>query len=83
MNELRSYGVQIYQFPTEDEDVAEVNSAMNVSRRHMKNNVDFYINSYDATKVMIQVKPPNNGLVQSLQKLPPGGSNLLWQLVQV
>ncbi|XP_037531261.1 septin-8-A [Nematolebias whitei] len=29
MNELRSYGVQIYQFPTEDEDVAEINSAMN------------------------------------------------------
>ncbi|XP_017279705.1 septin-8-A [Kryptolebias marmoratus] len=29
MNELLSYGVQIYQFPTEDEDVAEINSSMN------------------------------------------------------
>lgn len=40
MNELLSYGVQIYQFPTEDEDVAEVNSAMNVSRKH-KNECQF------------------------------------------
>uniref|UniRef100_A0A1A7YYU0 Septin n=1 Tax=Iconisemion striatum TaxID=60296 RepID=A0A1A7YYU0_9TELE len=29
MNELLSYGVQIYQFPTEDEDVAEINSSIN------------------------------------------------------
>lgn len=31
MNELVSNGVQIYQFPTDDETVAEVNATMNVS----------------------------------------------------
>lgn len=30
MSELVSNGVQIYQFPTEDEAVAEINSSMNV-----------------------------------------------------
>lgn len=33
MSELVSNGVQIYQFPTEDEAVAEINSSMNVSPR--------------------------------------------------
>ena len=31
MNELVNNGVQLYQFPTDDETVAELNSAMNVS----------------------------------------------------
>lgn len=31
MSELVSNGVQIYQFPTEDEATAEINSSMNVS----------------------------------------------------
>lgn len=30
MSELVSNGVQIYQFPTDDEAVAEINSSMNV-----------------------------------------------------
>ena len=34
MSELVSNGVQIYQFPTEDEAVAEINSSMNVSPRN-------------------------------------------------
>ncbi|KAK5620396.1 Septin-8-A [Crenichthys baileyi] len=29
MNELQSYGVQLYQFPTEDEEVGEINSSLN------------------------------------------------------
>lgn len=33
MSELVSNGVQIYQFPTEDEAVAEINSSMNVRSR--------------------------------------------------
>lgn len=41
MSELVSNGVQIYQFPTEDEAVAEINSSMNVSPRntqtHLRN----------------------------------------------
>lgn len=36
MSELVSNGVQIYQFPTEDEAVAEINSSMNVSSRKHK-----------------------------------------------
>lgn len=39
MSELVSNGVQIYQFPTEDEAVAEINSSMNVSRRNTKTHV--------------------------------------------
>ena len=31
MSELQSNGVQIYQFPTDDETVAETNKSMNVS----------------------------------------------------
>jgi len=31
MNELTSNGIHIYQCPTDDETVAEVNTAMNVS----------------------------------------------------
>lgn len=31
MGELVSNGVQIYQFPTDDEAVAEINAVMNVS----------------------------------------------------
>lgn len=31
MSELVSNGVQIYQFPTDDEEVSEINSSMNVS----------------------------------------------------
>lgn len=31
MTELVSNGVQIYQFPTEDEAIAEINTSMNVS----------------------------------------------------
>ena len=31
MSELQSNGVQIYQFPVDDETVAETNSSMNVS----------------------------------------------------
>lgn len=31
MSELVSNGVQIYQFPTDDETVSEINSTMNVS----------------------------------------------------
>ena len=31
MEELRSNGVDIYKFPTDDETVAEVNGKMNVS----------------------------------------------------
>lgn len=34
MGELVSNGVQIYQFPTDDEAVAEINAVMNVSIRH-------------------------------------------------
>ena len=30
MTELKSNGVQIYQFPTDDETVADLNSTMNV-----------------------------------------------------
>jgi len=33
MNELISNGIHIYQFPTDDETVAEMNSTMNVSVR--------------------------------------------------
>lgn len=36
MSELVSNGVQIYQFPTEDEAVAEINSSMNVSPKNRK-----------------------------------------------
>lgn len=32
MSELVSNGVQIYQFPTDDETVSEINASMNVSR---------------------------------------------------
>lgn len=38
MSELVSNGVQIYQFPTEDEAVAEINSSMNVSPRNTQHN---------------------------------------------
>lgn len=31
MHELQSYGMQLYQFPTEDEVVGEINSSLNVS----------------------------------------------------
>lgn len=31
MSELVSNGVQIYQFPTDDETVSEINASMNVS----------------------------------------------------
>lgn len=31
MSELVSNGVQIYQFPTDDDSVSEINSTMNVS----------------------------------------------------
>lgn len=34
MGELVSNGVQIYQFPTDDEAVAEINAVMNVSMGH-------------------------------------------------
>lgn len=34
MSELVSNGVQIYQFPTDDETVSKINSAMNVSIRN-------------------------------------------------
>lgn len=34
MSELVSNGVQVYQFPTDDEAVAEINSSMNVSGSH-------------------------------------------------
>lgn len=37
MSELVSNGVQIYQFPTEDEAVAEINTSMNVSPRNTHN----------------------------------------------
>lgn len=40
MSELVSNGVQIYQFPTEDEAVAEINSSMNVSNIHCKANCE-------------------------------------------
>ena len=33
-SELVSNGVQIYQFPTDDESVAEINGTMNVSGKH-------------------------------------------------
>lgn len=36
MSELVSNGVQIYNFPTEDEAVAEINSSMNVSFLYSK-----------------------------------------------
>lgn len=32
MSELVSNGVQIYQFPTDDETVSEINASMNVSQ---------------------------------------------------
>lgn len=35
MSELVSNGVQIHQFPTEDEAVTEINSSMNVSTAHV------------------------------------------------
>lgn len=36
-SELVSNGVQIYQFPTDDETVAEINSTMNVSHSSNEN----------------------------------------------
>lgn len=36
-SELVSNGVQIYQFPTDDETVAEINSTMNVSNSSIQN----------------------------------------------
>lgn len=36
-SELVSNGVQIYQFPTDDETVAEINSTMNVSHSSVEN----------------------------------------------
>ena len=52
MNELVSNGVQIYQFPTDDETVAEVNASMNVSTRRRHCNAD-------------QVKPERRLLLQN------------------
>jgi hypothetical protein len=43
MNELTSNGVQIYQFPTDDETVADINNAMNVSNfKSTWNLLDFF-----------------------------------------
>lgn len=39
MSELVSNGVQIYQFPTEDEAVAEINTSMNVSPRNTQTQI--------------------------------------------
>lgn len=39
MSELVSNGVQIYQFPTEDDAVAEINTSMNVSPRNTQKHV--------------------------------------------
>lgn len=36
MSELVSNGVQIYQFPTDDETVAKINTAMNVSHGRLE-----------------------------------------------
>ncbi len=33
MSELMANGVQIYQFPTDDETVSETNASMNVSQK--------------------------------------------------
>jgi cell division FtsZ-interacting protein ZapD len=41
MSELVSNGVQIYQFPTDDETVSSINSAMNVSTGCCSENVSF------------------------------------------
>lgn len=41
MSELVSNGVQIYQFPTEDEAVAEINSSMNVSSRKTQSQMQY------------------------------------------
>lgn len=38
-SELVSNGVQIYQFPTDDETVAEINSTMNVSLLKKNNHI--------------------------------------------
>ena len=35
ISELVSNGVQIYQFPTDDETVADLNASMNVSTPHI------------------------------------------------
>lgn len=43
MSELVSNGVQIYQFPTEDEAVAEINSSMNVSCGKTVTNAVLYL----------------------------------------
>lgn len=39
MSELVSNGVQIYQFPTDDETIAKINASMNVSSQLNVNSV--------------------------------------------
>lgn len=43
MSELVSNGVQIYQFPTDDEAVTEINSSMNVRTGHPSSKLVSYI----------------------------------------
>ncbi len=45
MSELVSNGVQIYQFPTDDETVSEINSSMNVSFSY-KNSLMFCLSIF-------------------------------------
>lgn len=42
MSELVSNGVQIYQFPTDDEAVSEINASMNVSHVVMLKKILFF-----------------------------------------
>lgn len=63
-SELVSNGVQIYQFPTDDETVAEINSTMNVRNFHMR--VFFILHSWAMmlpVKIHFQMESVANNLL--------------------
>lgn len=50
-SELVSNGVQIYQFPTDDETVAEINSTMNVSNSSIEKTSQHWVRRISANEV--------------------------------
>lgn len=52
MSELVSNGVQIYQFPTDEETVAEINATMSVSPQVRKDQLVMFLTAFPSSSII-------------------------------
>lgn len=69
MSELVSNGVQIYQFPTDEETVAEINATMSVSHQVRKDQSVIFLKAFVRSSIVEWLEHWTGNLMSSVESL--------------